>query len=578
MPMSAVDTVVSRAVCNARERPDDLALRFLDVTDEDDWDFRRLDAEARTVAAWLQAHDAAGERALILLSRPPEFVAAFLGCLYAGVVAVPCYPVPHPKQAGRVLAILKDADARVVLTETRAAAMFAAAAEAFPEIERATTLDLAERDLSWGDGWHEQIVSDHDLAFLQYTSGSTGRPKGVQVSHGNLMANNAMIAAAYGLTADTRTASWLPLFHDMGLMKILQATYLGSALALMAPATFIRKPARWVQAVSDFSAYGSGGPNFAFELVAAETTPEERERLDLSSWKLAYIAAEPIRAATLERFIRAFAPCGFDPGALFPAYGLAEATLFVAGPGAGAGARTRDYEPEALEAGLATPATGADPARRLVACGRVDWLGQTVRIVDPDSLTPLPAGRVGEIWVAGANVAGGYWGRPDVTTETFGARTTAGEGPFLRTGDLGFLDSDGQLFVCGRIKDLIIVRGRNLAPEDLELTAATAERRLRSHAVVAFSVSEADGSEAVVVVAESADADLAAEAVGDISARVARAITRAHGVTPVDVAVIARGTMPKTSSGKLQRRRCRELYLSDRLDRLGIHLATGVSP
>jgi acyl-CoA synthetase (AMP-forming)/AMP-acid ligase II len=576
MPISAVDNVVSRAVRNARERPDGLALRFLDVTDEDDWDFRRLDAEARTVAAWLQAHDAGGERALILLSRPPEFVAAFLGCLYAGVVAVPCYPVPHPKQAGRVLAILRDAGARFVLTETRTRAMFAAASEAFPEIEAATTLDLAERDLSWGDAWHEQFPPDPALAFLQYTSGSTGRPKGVQVSHGNLMANHAMIAAAYRLDVDTRAVSWLPLFHDMGLMKVLQCTYHGSALALMAPATFIRQPARWVQAISDFSAYGSGGPNFAFELVVAETTPEQRECLDLSSWKVAFIAAEPIRAATLERFTRAFAPCGLDPRALFPAYGLAEATLLVAGSGAGAGARTRDYVPEALEAGVATPATGADPARRLVASGRVDWLGQTVWIVDPESHTPLLAGRVGEIWVAGANVAGGYWGRPDATTETFCARTAAGEGPFLRTGDLGFLDSDGQLFVCGRIKDLIIVRGRNLAPEDLELTAITAERRLRGHAVVAFSVGEADG-EAVVVVAEAADAELGAEAVGDASARVARAIARAHGVTPVDVAVIAPGTMPKTSSGKLQRRRCRELYLSEGLHRLGTHLANGAS-
>lgn len=566
--MSASDPLLTRALlAHAEAEPGSLAFRFLDGPAPLDWDRGRLLREALAVAAWLQAEGAHGERVLLLVPQGPAFVAGFFGCLLAGAVAVPSYPVPHPKHAGRVHAIASDAGARYVLTDAATRALFAEHAAAFPAIAGARTLDLGAVDPAWAAAWKEPVIGPGTLAFLQYTSGSTGTPKGVMVRHSHLAANAAMMREGFGHHAGTRFMTWLPLFHDMGLIgNVIQSVYDGAPLALMAPSGFIRRPIRWLRAVSEFRATVSGGPNFAYDLCVAKTTPEEREGLDLSSWQAAFNGAEPIRPDTLARFVKAFAPHGLDPKAVYPCYGLAEATLFAAGSGRGQGPLVRAFDAAALEDRRALP-SGEPSARPLASSGRSPG-GQAIAIVDPESRRGLPAGRVGEIWLAGAHVAGGYWEKPEATAETFEAFTAGGEGPFLRTGDLGFLDAEGELFVSGRLKDLVIVRGRNLAPQDLELAAAQAAPALRLHATAAFAAADAAGNEAVAVAAEVDAAALPAEVQAELEAKVRRALAARFGVALQALRLLPPNAMPKTSSGKLQRQRCRALFEAGKLPAL----------
>ncbi len=547
----------------AEHEPDRTAYVFLeDGTDETErLSYGALDARARAVAALLQERTRPGDRVLLLHPPGLDFVAAFYGCFYAGTIAVPTYPPVGEALAARVQAVAADAEPAVALTVGSARDGLAAWAEALT----GGTLPVLDSTAPGPapDDWHPRTAAAGDVAFLQYTSGSTGAPKGVMVSHANLVANLRMITDAVGLRPDRTIVSWLPLFHDMGLIgKVMGALYSGAPAVLMPPWTFLRRPIRWLEAVSRYRGYATASPNFGYELCVRKTTPEERADLDLSSWGVALNGAEPVRARTLERFAEAFAPHGFRREALFPTYGLAEATLFVSGGPAGTGYETTTLDPDALQQHRVAP---SDEGHRIVGCGSAGWGEQEVAIVDPEARRRCAPGEVGEVWVAGPHVAQGYWSRPEATAETFDARID-GEperGPFLRTGDLGFL-RDGDLFVTGRLKDLLIVRGRNHYPQDVEAVAEAAHPALRPGCAAAFAVEE-DGEERLVVVQEvyrRAQKDLDGEAV---AGAVREAVGERAGLAAHAVVLIEEGALPKTSSGKVQRRACRRLHLADEL-------------
>ncbi|HJX30002.1 MAG TPA: AMP-binding protein, partial [Thermoanaerobaculia bacterium] len=484
---------------------------------------------------------------------------------YAGVIAVPAYP-PHSRRPDpRLRSIAIDCRPRAVLTTGVLLARRETLVQQVPELAPALWLDTERLRETAGDA--ERVPhSGHpgkiagEIAFLQYTSGSTGTPKGVVVTHGNLLHNLEMIRRAFGQTADSVVVGWLPLFHDMGLIgNVLQPCYVGAECVLMSPAAFLQKPARWLQAIHRFRGTTSGGPDFSYDLCVRSIAPEDREGLDLSSWNVAFNGAEPVRAETLRRFTEAFAPCGFRREAFFPCYGLAEATLFVAGGPRDRPAGIGSFASEALESGqavLAADGTG----RELVSCGHA-WMDQRIAVIDPESGEPCPEGRVGEIRVAGPSVAAGYWNQPEASAATFHAQP--GGERVLRTGDLGFF-AGGELFLTGRLKDLIILRGRNHYPQDLELTAERSDPSLRAGSGAAFSV-ERQGEERLVLVSEveRRHGDLAA-----IADAIRRAIAEEHGVGVADVVLLRQGTIPKTSSGKIQRRECRARYLGGELEAL----------
>jgi amino acid adenylation domain-containing protein/non-ribosomal peptide synthase protein (TIGR01720 family) len=574
----ALPTFVEVLRSRAAESPEARAYTFLDAAGEEaaTLTFADLDRRARTIAAHLQAQGAAGERALLLYPPGLEFVAAFLGCLYAGVVAVPAYPPRSARTLPRLLAVAADARPRFALTESTLLPQLRAMGPGAAAFDALTLVATDVLDPAAADAWRQPAVTAESLAFLQYTSGSTAAPKGVMVSHRNLLHNEEMIRRAFGQSARSVVVGWLPLYHDMGLIGcVLQPLYLGARAVLMSPVAFLQRPARWLQAISRYRATTSGGPNFAYELCASHIDDEERSRLDLASWEVAFNGAEPVRAETLERFARRFGPAGFRAGAWYPCYGLAEATLFVAGPPRDSTEPpTASVAAAALEQGRAVPAAAGEAARTLVGCG-TPWLGQEVAIVEPESRRPLGAGEVGEIWVRGPSVAGGYWRRPEETARDFGGRlapeadraaepAVAGvaEGePYLRTGDLGFADGAGRLFVTGRLKDLIILRGRNLYPQDVERTVEASHRSMRKGCGAAFAV-DLDGAERLVVVQE---VDRHAKDLGEIADAARAAVAAEHEAQLYDLLLVREGAVPKTSSGKVQRRACRAAYLDGSL-------------
>jgi acyl-CoA synthetase (AMP-forming)/AMP-acid ligase II len=364
-----------------------------------------LDQQARTIAAHLGAVTARGERALLLFPAGLDFIAAFFGCLYAGVVAVPCYP-PRPNRGQpRLRAIVRDSRPAVVLTSTALSLKAGGLVEEIPELAAARWLATDGLDAAASADWRDPGVGPDHLAFLQYTSGSTALPKGVMVSHRNLIANERMIQAAFRQSEASVVVGWLPLYHDMGLIgNVLQPLWSGGRCVLMSPGAFLQKPLRWLAAISRYGGTTSGGPNFAYELCARKLGEEEKAGLDLSRWEVAYNGAEPVRPATLERFTAAFASCGFRRTAFYPCYGLAEATLFAAGGDLPAGPRATSFDAAGLAFGQARPATSGATARELAACGH-PWLEQELAIVDPETRRKLPAGEVGEIWIGGPNVA-----------------------------------------------------------------------------------------------------------------------------------------------------------------------------
>ncbi|MBN1239138.1 MAG: fatty acyl-AMP ligase, partial [Gammaproteobacteria bacterium] len=524
--------------------------------------YGELDARVRAIAARLQDEQLAGARVLLLYPSGFDYVAAFLGCLYAGVVAVPAYP-PDParleKSLPRLRAILDDAGAAAALTTTRFAPTLGLLGAHTPAtrarlrgaapapIHAITTDELEPR----GPKRAFQRPANDALAFIQYTSGSTRTPKGVMVSHGNLLHNATLIQQAFGLSSDMKAVIWLPLYHDMGLIGgIVQPLVHGIHGTIMSPLTFLRWPRRWLNEISRIEGHrvASGGPSFAYELCVRRVSDDDVGTLDLSNWSIAFCGAEPVNPSTLERFSARFRGCGFRRSAFYPCYGLAEATLFVTGGAVDAEPVTRTVGRGALESDrVAAPESDSDGVT-FVGCGGAHPEEQ-IRIVSPRTLTVCDDERIGEIWVSSRSVARGYWNRPAETRESFRAFTAdTAEGPFLRTGDLGFM-RDGELFVTGRLKDLIIIRGANYYPQDIESTVQNSHDSLRRGYGAAFSV-EVDGEEKLVVIheaqARSSDLDAALAAIRE-------AIASTYDLQVHAIGLIRPRTLPKTSSGKLQR-------------------------
>jgi acyl-CoA synthetase (AMP-forming)/AMP-acid ligase II len=512
--------------------------------------YAELDRQARAVAAALADVAGPGERALLVYPPGIEFIAAFFGCQYAGVVPVPAYP-PRIDPLGvgwQPLAnVAADCRPRVTLTGGALAPYVAGGLHHAPSLSGVPCLvtdDLAGR----ASRWRPRDADPDALALLQYTSGSTGEPRGVMVTHRNLMHNERLIHAAFEHSGPGVGVCWLPTYHDMGLIGgVLQVVLHGASCVLMSPVDFLRRPALWLHAISRYRADTSGGPGFAYDYCVQRIGAEEKLGLDLGHWSVAAIGSEPISPRTVEEFAAAFAPCGFRPETFYPCYGLAEATLFVTGGPKGRGPSLRNID-----------------GRTLVGCGRT-WPGQDVRIVDPDARTPCADGRAGEVWVAGPSVAAGYWGRPAETAETFRAHLAdTGEGPFLRTGDLGVLHG-GELFITGRLKDVLVLRGRNHHPQDIEETVQSVHPKLRRGCGAAFEV-ERDGRARLVVVqeVERRCRDLDVERlVGDVR----QAVAERHEVQLHDLVLLEYGSIPKTSSGKVRRHACREGYVGGTLRR-----------
>ena len=556
----------------ASRTPDRTAYVFLAEGEEEQerLTYAGLDARARAIAAALSRSVRTGERALLLYPPGLDFVAAFFGCLYAGVIAVPAYPPRSPRMMPRLLAILADAEPAVALAAGTSLQRVRGWLERTPEARALSWIATDELDPAPAHGSSPAPAGDA-VAFLQYTSGSTSTPKGVMVTEANLVHNQRVIQEACGHSEESVFVSWLPVYHDLGLIgNLLQATWVGAPCVLMAPVAFLQNPSRWLRAISRYRGTTSGGPNFAYDLCARRAEGADLAGIDLSSWQIAFNGAEPVLPKTLESFAAAFAPHGFRAAATYPCYGLAEATLMVSGGSPAEPPRVESFRSAALERGLAEPAEPGEPgARPLAGCGRP--LGdQAVVIVSPETAEPLPSGRIGEIWIAGPSVARGYWARLEETAEIFGARLAGSkgraEGPaFLRTGDLGFL-REGELYVTGRIKDLIILRGRNFYPQDIELTAGQSHPDLRPGGGAAFSV-ESGGEERLVLVHEVRRRPRAETA--EIAAAIRAALAEEHEVAVSDVVLIHPETLPRTSSGKVRRRACREAYVAGELSVFG---------
>ncbi|NET64124.1 MAG: AMP-binding protein [Moorea sp. SIO1G6] len=593
-------TLVDLLRYRAIHQPDQIIYTFLlnGETPDRYLTHKQLDNHAQAIASELLHQNAKGERALLLYPPGLEFITAFFGCLYAGVLAVPAYPPRSNQNLSRLEAIVADAQAKFALTTT----------PLLDKIETQLAENPANNQLNWlatdnlpthqeSDWQHPdskgRVARDpraktqpparqtsNTLAFLQYTSGSTGKPKGVMVSHGNLLYNSALINQCFQDTPESRGLSWLPAYHDMGLIGgILQPLYVGLPIILMAPVDFLRKPYRWLKAISKYQVTTSGAPNFAYELCVQKITAKQLETLDLSSWQTAFTGAEPVRASTLERFAQKFAPCGFRREAFYPCYGMAETTLLVTGGLKDQPPVVREFEGEALEQNRVVPvpenhlnqsngqSNGNVPTRILVGCGRT-WLNEKIAIAHPQSLTQVEAGAVGEIWVKGPSVAQGYWNQPEVTEKTFNAYLAdTGSGPWLRTGDLGFIQ-DGELFVTGRLKDLIIIRGRNHYPQDIELTVETSHRALRPAYGAAFSV-EVEEAEQLVIVQEVSRNYLRKLDVDQVVEAIRSAISQEYQLQVYAVLLLKTNSIPKTSSGKVQRHACRAGFLNNSLTVVG---------
>jgi acyl-CoA synthetase (AMP-forming)/AMP-acid ligase II len=567
--------------------PHRLAVTYLrdGEKEEERLTYADLDARARAIAVMLQEKGLTGER--VLLAYPPgaEYICAFWACLYAGAAAVPIYP---PRSSGResslarIRTVAADTGAQLALTTKSVLDAMHSSAAPVGESLFGTPLQASDDvPLAASERWEMPRIDRDTLAFLQYTSGSTSAPKGVMVSHGNILANQDMIGAAMELPDHMTLVGWLPVYHDMGLIGNVLAPLLRAGhVVLMSPVAFLQRPLRLLQAITKYRPYSAGGPNFGYMLCARKVTELQKASLDLSSWRSAFNGAERVSADTLETFASAFAPCGFRRESFFPCYGLAEGTLLVSGGPAHHGPIVKRLVRDELERGHVVEAAPT-VARTvvLVSCGRIR---QDVRIVDPETQQELEPGRVGEIWALGPNVAGGYWNRPEVSRTVFQATLADGTGAkYLRTGDLGFVDttdaSGPQLYVTGRLKDLIIVDGRNVYPEDVELTVERAHPEVRPGCCIAFGV-VTDSTEDLVIVAEvegnflraANSADRGREAlVADLVKRIKATVSAEHEARVRDVALVTIGGVPKTSSGKLQRSACRAAFLENKLPRVG---------
>jgi len=547
----------------AAEQPTDRAYVFLSETGAEEavLTFADLDRRAGMVAACLATQLQKGDRALLMFPPGLEFIVAFFACLAAGVIAAPVMPPRRTSARDASENIIADCSPRVVLTTS-------ALLENRPEIvtclQKANIERLAIDALPQGsedDRAPLLELSREDVAFLQYTSGSTSAPKGVTVTHGNLLDNLEMIRIALGNTPHSTYAAWIPFYHDMGLiLNVLESLYLGALCVVQSPTSFIQRPLSWLRTISRYRAEVACAPNFAYDLCVSRFRANQMDGINLSTWKVALNGSEPVRAATIEQFTATFAPYGFDPQTMYPAYGMAEATLLISGGHRSGEVVLRAVSREALQRNIIAAAKDEGDARVLVGCGR-RLVGEDIAIVHPETLKRLSPDQVGEIWVRGPNVAIGYWQNAAATAATFEAQI-AGEGGehWLRTGDLGFLDDAGEIYITGRIKDVIIIYGTNHYPQDIETTMQDAHPALRKNCGAAFSIVDQRGEEKLVLVQEVERTQRHQISGAEIVACIREAVGNEHDIAVHRIALIRPGTIPKTTSGKIQRSLTQRLW------------------
>lgn len=566
--MDTVRSLVALLARRAADQAEDRAYVFLSDrgTEEAVLTFRQLHGAASALATRLTLAGRPGDRAILVFPPGIEFMVAFFGCLMAGIVAVPLMVPRRNSARDASAAILADCTPTLALTSAAVALRGDLQARFAQRGIRWVEVDLAAEAGTTGD--LPEPATD-DVAFLQYTSGSTSDPKGVMVSHANLLANLEMIRLALGNTRQSTYVNWVPLYHDMGLiLNALQALYVGATCVLMAPNAFMQRPLGWLRAISHYRAEVACSPNFGFGLCVNRYRADQMEGIDLSSLKIALNGAEPVHADTIERFVAKFAPHGFDPAAMYPAYGMAEATLLISGGRRGGGHVLRSLSRAALQAHAAASPADPEDAQSMVGCGRA-LAGERIAIVDPDNHVRLPADRVGEIWVHGANVARAYWRNEEATREGLDAKIAGEDGSWLRTCDLGFLDENGELFVTGRIKDLIVVRGINHYPQDIERTVQSLDDSLRDDGGAAFSIPDETGEESLVIVQEVERTARHTIDIAEIESQIREAIADAHELSARHIVLIRPGALPKTTSGKIQRKLARKLWLDGKLEQLG---------
>ena len=530
--------------------------------------YGELNQQALSIAAYLRSTVSVGERVLLMYDSGLDFISAFFGCLYAGIVAVPVYPPRNNRRLSQLFSIINDTESQTVLTST--------SMQFDLEKRKKEKAELAHLKLVATDtiqtnspNFVFQSITPNSLAFLQYTSGSTGTPKGVMVTHGNIIHNQQMIHKAFAHSEKTIFVGWLPFFHDMGLIgNLLQPMYLGIPSILMPPIAFLRKPVRWLKAISKYKATTSGGPNFAYDLCVKKVQPKQLANLDLSSWDLAFNGAEPIRAKTLKQFSEKFARCGFRHSAFYPCYGMAETTLLSTGGDKNKNPVFKTVKTKCLQQNLVVESKNLSEENRvLVGCGH-SHLNTKVVVVDPELLTYCKTGKVGEILVSGGSIASGYWNHLKATQEAFYVYVKdTGDGPFLRTGDLGFIDN-GELFITGRLKDVIIIRGRNHYPQDIEASAEKSHPSLESYCSAAFSV-EIEREDFLIVACEVKRTHLRKLNISEVTSAIRHTIWMEYQLKVCGVLLLKTGSIPKTSSGKIQRRACRQKWLNKRLNLVG---------
>jgi acyl-CoA synthetase (AMP-forming)/AMP-acid ligase II len=564
--VSVDDTLVHAVRRHAAEEPGRTAVRLVSYPGSEptveELSYAVLDSRARQVAAWLGGRCRPGDRALLVYPFGVEQVVALIGCFYAGVIPLnPAMPGRgQPYQTERASGIIRDAQVSLVLTES---ARYDETNEVLHGVGLAgLPVAATDRDARADPGgWRPPPTGARSLAFLQYTSGSTGDPKGVMISHGALASNARAIMGLTGGRGGETAGGWLPLHHDMGLVGLLLTPlYGGGTAALMAPNEFVRRPLRWLAMIERYRVGYTAAPNFALDLCCKRVTADQAAELDLSSLRVILNGAEPIDARTVARFVERFAAAGLDPGALTPAYGLAEATLLVTAAPRGQGHRTVTVDAGALERHVLQPAPPDTPPERcgvLVSSGRPQ--GSEVAVVDPDTRKPLPDGQVGEVWVRGASLASGYWGRRELTEATFRARTADGEGPYLRTGDLGAFWG-GDLYITGRLKEVIIVRGRNIYPYDAERMVGGLHPAFQGLPGCIFAVCA--GADEPVVVQETRPAAVDPADLPALTRLVRESLTESLGVAVRNVVLVPPSTVRRTTSGKIQRATMRELFLA----------------
>jgi acyl-CoA synthetase (AMP-forming)/AMP-acid ligase II len=565
--MEQFSSLVAVLEHRAATQGDERALVFLTDrgAEESVLTFGELHDAANAVAKRLTAVAKPGDRALLVFPPGLEFVIAFFGCLIARVLAVPMMVPRRQSSRDSSASIIANCKPTVVLTVAALAARDDLAARFAGHDLQWLNVDLTPGEPGAIDMTRPR---SEDIAFLQYTSGSTSDPKGVVVTHAMMLANMGQAQRALGTGKHSTCVSWLPLYHDMGLiLGVVGSMYLGALCVLLSPSGFMQRPLTWLRAISHYRAEITASPNFAYDLCIARLRADQMDGVDLSSWRIVLVGAEPIRAPTLEKFIETFGAYGFNPASMNPGFGMAEATLIVSMSPVGAGHETRTLSRTAMQANAIRDPDGPNDAHVLVGCG-YPIPDSRLAIVDPQTLRRLPADTVGELWIEGPHVAGAYWENPDASAASLQAHIEGESGEWLRSGDLGFLDSTGQLFITGRIKDLIIIRGTNHYPQDIELTVEHAHPALRQNGGAAFSVADERGEETLVVVQEVERTARNRIDPDEMTGIIREAITTEHELFARHIVLIRPQTLPKTTSGKVQRSLTRKLWLEGKLDYL----------